>query len=114
MCNPRPLPLRAETFAKDVLVGIGVGFASAFSKPEASVALGSDEFEETFQDQAIGIELADVGCVPLPVSGGGKFQRLVDWTNQGDILYQDTACHRMRRALDATHVNVTACAHQPV
>eukprot|EP00904_Undaria_pinnatifida_P013360 jgi/Undpi1/9154/HiC_scaffold_26.g11612.m1 len=40
--------------------GLGVGIASTLASPGPSRALESDEFEETFGDGAIGIELEDV------------------------------------------------------
>lgn len=47
----------------EVLGGAGVGIASMSTllvKPGVSRALGSDEFEEVFDEAAIGIELEDV------------------------------------------------------
>lgn len=43
--------------------GLGVGVASTvLAKPDISGALESDEFEEVFDDAAIGIELQDVSA----------------------------------------------------
>lgn len=39
---------------------LGVAAIGVVTEPLASLALESDEFEETFEDQAIGIELEDV------------------------------------------------------
>ena len=47
----------------EVLGGVGIGIASVFTllvEPGVSRALESDEFEEVFDEAAIGIELEDV------------------------------------------------------
>ncbi|CAM9367339.1 unnamed protein product [Ectocarpus fasciculatus] len=45
---------------KQVLGGLGIGIVSTLLEPGVSRALESDEFEEVFDDDAIGIELEDV------------------------------------------------------
>lgn len=42
------------------MAGLSVGVVSTIVRPGASGALESDEFEEVFDDIAIGIELEDV------------------------------------------------------
>ncbi|CAM9420380.1 unnamed protein product [Ectocarpus sp. 8 AP-2014] len=49
-----------STAIKQVLGGLGIGIVSTLLEPDASRALESDEFEEVFDDDAIGIELEDV------------------------------------------------------
>lgn len=51
--------------------GLGIGIVSTLLEPDASRALESDEFEEVFDDDAIGIELEDVSDTDqlTPVTG---------------------------------------------
>lgn len=44
----------------DIFHGLGSAVAWTLLEPRPSIALESDEFEETFDGQAIGIELKDV------------------------------------------------------
>lgn len=44
----------------DIMGGLGIGMASTLAEPGPSRALESDEFEEVFEDGAIGMELEDV------------------------------------------------------
>lgn len=55
----RSLPC-AHVVPKGALGGLGAAVLSTLVEPRLSQALESDEFPETFEDQAIGIELEDV------------------------------------------------------
>lgn len=56
----RAYPLPAAFLFSGVLGGLNIGLISTFTQPDRSRALESDEFEEVFEEQAIGIELQDV------------------------------------------------------
>lgn len=56
----------------EMLGGVGVGIASISTvliKPGLARALESDEFEEVFDEAAIGIELEDVSAVGTAATG---------------------------------------------
>ncbi|CAN0109240.1 unnamed protein product [Ascophyllum nodosum] len=52
--------LSRSALLRRFLLGLGVGVTSTVARPKWSSALESDEFEEVFEDRAVGIELQDV------------------------------------------------------
>lgn len=68
---PFSMVLRECMRRAGVLGGLGIGIVSTLLEPGVSRALESDEFEEVFDDDAIGIELEDVSDMDqlTPVTG---------------------------------------------
>ena len=60
LLSARACPSPAAFLFSGVLTGLNIGLISTFTQPDRSRALESDEFEEIFEEQAIGIELQDV------------------------------------------------------
>lgn len=72
----RPHLASANAVLAEVLGGVGVGIASLSTllvKPGVARALESDEFEEVFDEAAIGIELEDVSEAGTPGSKAPRY-----------------------------------------
>lgn len=74
-------PLVCISVLAEMLGGLGVGIASMSTllvRPGVSRALESDEFEEVFDEAAIGIELEDVSEASTAVGSKAPTCRPID------------------------------------